>query len=75
MTNYLQPEEQQLKQIDSLNLKYALRMEELKNSNGRWNKLKKARALVEEKDEKLKHILNEEQFNIYLEKRKDLQKK
>jgi hypothetical protein len=49
-------------------------MEKVKSINGNLNKLKAARKISEEKDKKLKMLLNEKQFALYLDKRKDLQK-
>ncbi|MCG6188716.1 hypothetical protein [Maribellus maritimus] len=75
MKDNLELDEQQLGVIDSLNLKYALKMEEIRSMPGRLNKLKKARLIIEEKDTKLKEILTDIQFETYQGKRKELRKK
>jgi hypothetical protein len=75
MKENLQLNDSQLVKVDSLNLEYALKMEKVKGINGNLNKLKTARKTSEEKDEKLKKLLNEEQFAFYLDKRKELRKK
>ena len=74
MKENLQLNDSQLVKVDSLNLEYALKMEKIKNINGNLNKLKAARKISEEKDEKLKMLLDEKQYALYLDKRKELQK-
>jgi len=49
-------------------------MEKIKKINGNLSKLKAARKTSDEKDEKLKKLLSEEQFQFYLDKRKELRK-
>ncbi|MDD4226146.1 MAG: hypothetical protein PHS40_12010 [Mariniphaga sp.] len=75
MKENLQLNEQQLLKVDSLNLKYALKMEEVKSTQGRLNQVKKARSIAEEKDAQLKQILDKTQYETYLEKRKELRHK
>ena len=75
MKENLQLNDSQLVKIEVLNLKYALKMEKIKGINGNLSKLKAARKTSEDKDEKLKQVLDEEQFEFYLDKRKELRKK
>jgi ERCC4-related helicase len=75
MKENLQLNDSQLVKVDSLNLEYALKMEKVKGINGNLNKLKTARKTSEEKDKKLKMLLDEKQFAFYLDKRKELRKK
>jgi len=75
MKENLQLNDSQLVKIEALNLKYALKMEKIKGINGNLSKLKAARKTSEDKDEKLKQVLDKEQFEFYLDKRKELRKK
>ncbi len=75
MKENLQLNDSQLVKIEALNLDYALKMEKVKSINGNLSKMKAARKASEEKDEKLKKLLSEEQFEFYLNKRKELRKK
>jgi hypothetical protein len=75
MKEKLQLNDSQLVKIEVLNLEYALKMEKVKGVDGNLSKLKAARKTSEEKDEKLKKLLSEEQFQFYLDKRKELRKK
>jgi hypothetical protein len=75
MKKNLQLNDSQLLKIEALNLEYALKMEKVKGIDGNLSKLKAAGKTSEEKDEKLKKLLNEEQFAFYLDKRKELRKK
>jgi hypothetical protein len=75
MKETLQLNDGQVSKVDSLNLEYALKMEKVKSVQGRISQLKEARGISEEKEEKLKKLLSEEQFQFYLDKRKELRKK
>ncbi len=75
MKENLQLNDSQLVKVDTLNLEYARKMEKIKEINGNLSKLKAAKKTSEEKDKKLKKLLNEEQFKFYLDKRKEMQKK
>ncbi len=75
MKESLQLNDSQLVKIEALNLEYALKMEKVKGIDGNLSKLKAARKTSEEKDKKLKKLLDEEQFEFYLDKRKELRKK
>ena len=75
MEENLQLNDSQLVKVEALNLEYALKMEKIKEINGNLSKLRAARKISEEKDKKLKKLLDEEQFEFYLDKRKEMQKK
>ncbi len=75
MKQNLSLSEDQLVQIEPLNLKYAQKMEEVKASSRKIGKLKKAKAIMDEKDGQLKKILTKDQFNVYLEKREEMRDK
>ncbi len=75
MKETLELNDGQVSKVDSLNLEYALKMEKVKSVQGRISQLKEARGISEEKDGKLKQIMDEGQFETYLKKRKELRKK
>jgi hypothetical protein len=75
MEENLQLNDSQLVKVEALNLEYALKMEKIKEINGNLSKLRAARKISEEKDKKLKKLLDKEQFEYYLDKRKEMQKK
>jgi len=75
MKQNLSLSDDQLVQIEPLNLKYAQKMEEVKAISGKIGKLKKAKAIMDEKDGQLKKILNKDQFDVYLEKREEIRDK
>jgi len=75
MKQSLNLNESQLTQIEPLNLKYVKKMEEVKTIPGKFGKLKKAKSIMDEKDNELKKILTKDQFNVYLEKREELKDK
>jgi len=54
MNKNLNLDEDQSVQIEKLNLEYAKKMEKVKSTYGNLSKLKLARSISEEKDEKLK---------------------
>jgi len=65
----------QLAQVDPLNLKYARQMDGVKNISGKFAKLKKAKSIMDEKDNELKKILNKDQCQIYQDKKEELREK
>jgi hypothetical protein len=75
MKENLQLNDSQLVKVEALNLEYALKMEKIKEINGNLSKLRAAKKTSEEKDKKLKKLLDKEQFEFYLDKRKEMQKK
>lgn len=75
MIKNLQLTDSQKDTVEALNLEYAMKMETLKNLGGKRQKMKEARKISNEKDEKLKTILNEQQHKLYIDNRKELMKK
>ncbi|MCE5179196.1 MAG: hypothetical protein LLF81_08645 [Porphyromonadaceae bacterium] len=75
MIKSLQLTDSQKNTVEALNLEYAMKMENLKNLEGKRQKMKEARKISNEKDEKLKTILNEQQYQLYIDNRKELMKK
>jgi len=75
MIKSLQLTDSQKNTVEALNLEYAMKMETLKNLEGKRQKMKEARKISNEKDEKLKTILNEQQYQLYIDNRKELMKK
>jgi len=66
---------EQLSTVEALNLEYANKMEEVRAIDGNLAKLKKARSITDEKDAKLKTVLNKEQFQQYEEMKKEMRAK
>ena len=63
----------QEKQAQEINLKYANKTEELRNSSGtRGQKFKKLKGYNESKDEELKKVFTAEQFKIYQAKKEEV---
>lgn len=75
MRENLQLANDQIVKIESLNLQYAKKMEEVKKIKGRFSQLKAARSIGEEKDKELKEVLTKDQFNIYEDKKEELRSK
>lgn len=62
--------------IQNINLKYAIQNESLKASGGgKLAKYKKYKSGQEAKEAELKQALTPEQFNLYLDKKDELQEK
>lgn len=62
--------------VQNINLKYAIQNESLKTSGGgKMAKYKKYKSGQEAKEAELKQVLTQEQFNVYLDKKDDLQEK
>ena len=75
MTEKLFLTENQIEEVTPLNLEYAKKAEEIKNSSdSRMSKFKELKSLEEEKDKKLKNIFTESQFKTYNDKKKELRK-
>jgi hypothetical protein len=56
----------QATKVQAINLKYALKTDPiLKSDAGKFKKLKKIKALQEEKDDELKQVLTADQFKQY----------
>lgn len=75
MKQNLNLDQDQLIQVEQLNLKYAQKMDEVKTIPGKIVKLKKAKAIMDEKDGELKKVLTKDQFKDYLEKKEELRDK
>lgn len=66
----------QYTQVSALNLEYARKMQPIINSDeSRFSKGRKARALLKEKDEKLKKILTQQQYDLYQQKVQEMTSK
>lgn len=65
----------QMKQVEALNQEYAQKMETVKSIDGRFAKLKEAKRISDEKDEKLRKVFSKDQFEVYLAKRRELREK
>jgi hypothetical protein len=73
MKENLQLSADQEKQAQEINLKYANKTEELRNSNGtRMQKFKKLKGYNESKDEELKKVFTAEQFKTYQAKKEEV---
>ena len=76
MKTNLQLTDTQATSVHAINLKYANQNESLKEgAAGRREKYKKLKDTQAAKDQELKGALTTEQFNIYLNKKKELQQK
>ncbi len=65
----------QLEKIEDLNLKYAQKMTKVQETEGKLNKLKQGKSIAEEKDGKMKDILNKEQYEKYQDKKSEMRSK
>ena len=65
MKNTMNLTDDQLSKVESLNLEYAVKMEEVRQIKGKLNKLKKAKSISDEKDSQLKNVFTKEQFDQY----------
>lgn len=62
--------------VQTINLKYAQQTESLREKDGsRKSRFKEAKSIDDAKDNELKAIFTSEQFNIYQEKKREMQKK
>lgn len=58
--------------VYDINLKYANKMESIKNSGGRrYQKFQQMKSLSEDKDNELKKIFTKEQYNTYLARKNE----
>ncbi len=62
----------QLEKIEDLNLEFAKKMTKVQETEGKLNKLKQAKSIAEEKDGKMKDILNEVQYEKYQDKKSEM---
>jgi len=73
MKTNLQLTADQEKPVQEINLKYANKTEELRNSDEpRKEQFKKVKAYNEEKDAELKKLFTEEQFKLYQAKKEEV---
>lgn len=72
MKETLQATDEQMPRLEALNLEYAKKMESVKQVDGKINQLKSAKNISDEKDQKLKMILTEDQFKTYQKKKSEL---
>jgi hypothetical protein len=75
MKTNLKLEDNQALQVQGINIKYANKTEQLKNSNlSRQQKLQVLKADDEAKDKELRMVMTEQQFNTYLAKKDEVKK-
>ncbi len=68
--------EEQQPEFEAITKKYAAQMQEVKDGGGsKMQKLKKVKSIRKEKDAEMEELLTEEQFEVYLEKQKEMQDK
>jgi hypothetical protein len=73
MKTNLQLTAEQEKPAQEINLKYAIKTEELRNTDeARKEKFKMLKGYNEEKDQELKKLFTEEQFKLYLVKKEEV---
>ncbi len=66
----------QIEKVYQINLKYANKLDGIKNSSeDRMQKFKKFKALSSDKDKDLKKVFSNEQFKIYQKKKDELRSK
>ena len=59
--------------VQTINLKYANKMEILKNNrDSRYAKIQEFKSLSDQKDKELKTVFTPEQYNLYLQKKDEL---
>ncbi len=75
MNDNLDLSAEQLEKVKDLNLVYTSRMIKILDSTEKLNKIKQAKNLAEEKDTKIKHILNHEQYEKYEDKKNEMRSK
>ena len=68
--------EEQKPQFEEITKKYAKQMKAVKDSDGsRMSKYRKVKSIRKNKDAEMKRLLSKDQFNVYLEKQKEMRKK
>lgn len=73
MRDKLQLTASQVQQVSALNLEYARKMEPIiRSDDSRFSKYRKAKPLLEEKENRLKSILTDEQYKKYEDIKKQL---
>ena len=72
----LQLSEAQKPKFDEITKRYAKQMIALKDSGGRrMSKYRKVKSIRKNKDAEMKRLLSKDQYNVYLEKQEEIQKK
>ena len=68
--------EEQKPKFEEITKKYAEQMKAVKDSGGRpMSKFKKVKSIRKNKDADMKSLLSKDQYKVYLEKQKEMQKK
>ena len=68
--------EEQKPKFEKITKKYAEQMKAVKDSGGRpMSKFKKVKSIRKNKDADMKSLLSKDQYKVYLEKQKEMQKK
>ena len=68
--------EEQKSEFEVIAKKYAEQMKAVKDSGGRrMGKFKKVKSIRNDKNEEMKELLSKDQFKLYLEKQKEMEKK
>jgi hypothetical protein len=75
MKTNLQLKDDQVSKVQDINLKYANKMDEVKNSSGsKQDKTKTMKTNEDARDNELKSVLSDEQFKTYQSKKAELKK-
>ncbi|MCG8567604.1 MAG: hypothetical protein MI747_21225 [Desulfobacterales bacterium] len=75
LADFLKLSSEQTEKLKTVNLDHAKRMEEIFKSQGkRFQKLKQARELKSQKEEKYQEILTPDQWNQYEKKREEMRR-
>jgi len=76
MKNKLALTDDQYRQVSDINLKYARKMDNLKqNGGGKFSKTRKAKSILSDKDDELQKVLTKEQFEKYETFKKEMMNK
>ena len=68
--------EEQKPKFEEITKKYAKQMIAVKDGGGRrMSKYKKVKSIRKNKDAEMKRLLSKDQYNVYLEKQEEIQKK
>jgi len=76
MVKDMQLDESQKPVFLSISKKYGHHLMELKDSKkSKWSKYRKMKSLIKSRNKEMKKLLSNEQYKIYLDKQKEMQKK
>jgi hypothetical protein len=68
--------EKQKPEFEAITKKYAVQMKAVKeNGGGKYKMYKKVKSIQKNKNSEMKKLLSEDQYEIYLEKQKEMQKR